>query len=458
MTEQTTAIGIISGEAIFNEGEKFKNNIRLVLTQDNIFTGVSEEIDVKITETEDKDSTEYRKDKLEKAFKVISDQTGIDLEVPEKINKTNIKKALKEVAGKELTVFVGEAERVNDDGDINETVRYYSLYESFENDYVRANATIAELLEFDDTINPKKSILVKPVDFAFDNNTQYFQSGKPFDAEMVEDTTTRKGLGQVLFKILKSDEGETSKELQAKLTDYMKKNTDKDGNFGGTTSGVLKSVGVFTEKSPFVGDLEDVTIMRLEQLLSSERKKGRAYTGSLRLLFNAKNVPIDKIFKTHKLKEAPYNKKGETLCATFNPKDTNFKEFAKFVQPLYEIGALSQDDFKEIQGMTQWYDIKNKILDVVKRENVYARISLLTSGENYSASLLAFEYPSDADLVDESVAKAEPKEADEKTDEVVESKPQATSKAPKEADEETDENPFKNGVGSDDDPEDDLPF
>ena len=83
----------------------------------------------------------------------------------------------------------------------------------------------------------------------------------------------------------------------------MKKNTDKDGNFGGTTSGVLKSVGVFTEKSPFVGDLEDVTIMRLEQLLSSERKKGRAYTGSLRLLFNAKNVPTDKIFKTHKLKE-----------------------------------------------------------------------------------------------------------------------------------------------------------
>ena len=107
--------------------------------------------------------------------------------------------------------------------------------------------------------------------------------------------------------------------------------------------------------------------------------------------------------------------------------------------------------------MTQWYDIKNKILEVIKRENVYARISLLTSGENYSASLLAFEYPSDADLVDGSVAKAEPKEADEKTDEVVESKSQATSKAPKEADEKTDENPFENGIGLDDE-SDDLPF
>ena len=85
---------------------------------------------------------------------------------------------------------------------------------------------------------------------------------------------------------------------------------------------------------------------------------------------------------------------------------------------------------------------------------------MLVFSINFWWKLLRFTFSiwisSDADLVDGSVAKAEPKEADEKTDEVVESKPQATSKAPKEADEETDENPFKDGVGSDD--EDDLPF
>lgn len=463
MTEQTTTFGKISGEVLENTGEKFKHSLKLELVQDNIFTGLQDKFEVKLTESETVGESDYKADKLEKAFDTISEKTGVELKVPKKISVAEIKKAIKPVVGQSIEVFIGEAEQKDSKGNIQGTIRYHSLYEGQEITYLRSNASISELMDYRTDLKDNVKFLVKPVGFSMEQNTKYFDgNNNAHDAEMVEGTETRKGLATAIFNILKKDgKQDVSPELQQQLTDYMNQAKDAEGNFIGTTSGILKSVGVFTSKNFLAKRLEPTTVFLLASLLDAQQTTGRAWTASLRLIFSVNGAPSDKLFKTRALKEAPYDKKGEIFAATFNPKDTNFREFSKFIQPLYETGAMTQEDVAAIRETTKWHEIVNKIEEVIEREGLYAEVSISTAANNKTVNLLGFKKPSESDIVVGNVEKPEREPVEDAQDdatdtvETVEPTPPVTDvvqDAPK------NDNPFVNATGPIDISDDDLPF
>src|SRR5699024_192856 len=123
--------------------------------------------------------------------------------------------------------------------------------------------------------------------------------------------------------------------------------------------------------------------------------------------------------------------------------------FSKFTEPLYQLGALSSDDFEEIKGMTSPYEIVGKLVEVIERENLVAKVALDSiSGQNHYVNLLGFEYPKEQPKQDEPTAKeSNNEEPKEKTKE-------QPKEEPKEEQAKGD-SPFDTGIDISDD---DLPF
>ena len=68
-------------------------------------------------------------------------------------------------------------------------------------------------------------------------------------------------------------------------------------------------------------------------------------------------------------------------------------EYAKFTEPLYRMGALTMDDLTEIKDMNKWFDIMNKIQEIIEREGLVAKVSIdSVGGSNHFVHLLGFEY------------------------------------------------------------------
>lgn len=410
MTEEknNTLFAKVTGEIVENISEKYKNSLRMELSFTNIFTMLTETIEVKLTETQKVDTTEYRADKIEKAFDHLSEMTGQELKVPKSITADSIKKAIKPIVGQSIEVFIGENTIEDKEGNLSHSTRYYSLFEGGNVEYLRANSKPDDLIAAKPEIKDTKKAFVGRIEgFTFENNDKYFTNDKPHEAQMVEETKTRRGLAEHLYGILKADPSNKAKEKAANLTRYMKENTI-DGVFRGTTSGILQSVGVFSDKSHDAKEMDEITVMKLVNLMSNESARGRAYTASVRLLFTVNGVPkkedgSDSIFQTHRLKASNFPKRGEMLVTTFNPHDTNFSEFAGFVQPLYQMGALNDEDLAELRTMTKWFDIINKIHSVITREEVYAKLALGIVADKKTFNFLGFQKPQPHEVVEGEV-------------------------------------------------------
>ena len=390
MTENVKETIVTIADVISKEYEGQPTRLKLEVTEDNLFTGKKEVSSVALTESESVEGKDFKRDKLEKAFKRISDYTETELEVPKSISKTSVTNALKPVKGQSLEVFIGTGVNKNEDGVEEGTFSYHSLYEPSEGfEYLSANAKISDLMAMDERFKKGTVFTVKPIGFQGEINTKYFQDGRPHDAEMLEETRTRIGFARALYKILKGDDSDYAKKIQDRLTKYINQNTIDD-KFVGSTGGIIQQVGIFSDQSKNAKHLDDVTVMNLEKTLSSQKRSGRAYTGTVRLIFEIDGIE-GKTFKSRPLKEAkiPLN---ETFVSTFNPEDTNFMEFAKFTEPLYRLGALTMDDLKEIKGMNKWYDIMNKITDVITENHLVAKVSIDAVSDNYFVNLIGFEY------------------------------------------------------------------
>ncbi len=378
-----------------NTGQKFRNNLRLSLSIDNMFTGVSETIDVKLTECPDASSTDYSQDKVKKAFGVISEQLETELEVPETITKESVEKALEPVKGKNLEVFIGTVEvsktdeSNSDESKVTQTITYYSLYENQNIEYLTANSKVSDFEEVTG-LTPGQKIKVKPLGFALNKNDKYFSGNKPYDAEVVEETKTRLGLARYFGGILKKDGSAKAKEIMERLTHYVNTHKSDDGTFLGTTSGIVQSVGVFSDKSYDADKLDDYTVAMLSKAFSNDSKKGRINIASLRLVFEVEGSN-GKTFQTAQLQQSRYPKKGERFKTTFNPDDVIYGDFADFVEPLYHMGAFTMDDLNEMKSKDKWFDMVNIIERVIEREGLVAEVQLITAGSNKALSLVDFK-------------------------------------------------------------------
>ena len=110
--------------------------LRLNLVEENMFSGQTEYFSVPLTHSQTVDGDDFKKDKLEKAFKVISEQTGTDIEVPKTITLDTLNDAINDVKGETIEVVVGRRERKERDSKNKQakdiTVGYYTYYSLYE--------------------------------------------------------------------------------------------------------------------------------------------------------------------------------------------------------------------------------------------------------------------------------------------------------------------------------------
>src|SRR5699024_10866959 len=162
---------------------------------------------------------------------------------------------------------------------------------------------------------------------------------------------------------------------------------------------------------------------------------------------------------------------SEILKATFNPDDTNFYEFRKFIEPLFRLGALSHEDVKDMKDDTNHFSILNRLTDTLIDNSIMAQVHVLSSGENYSADVLTLEHPSEnevskgtkdyrSDEIDEPSNNDETSTETTATTEsdVIKDEPKQEPVKSENDDTSTsdEDNPFKSGAIDIDD--DDLPF
>ena len=379
--------------------------LRLNLVEENMFSGQTEYFSVPLTHSQTVDGDDFKKDKLEKAFKVISEQTGTDIEVPKTITLDTLNDAINDVKGETIEVVVGRRERKERDSKNKQakdiTVGYYTYYSLYEDyDFMVANSTINELVKENDSYGRGTILIADPLGFQIEVSDFYFSDGVKHEAEMLEETNTRIGFARMVYKYLHSDSNDNKfiQDCKERLEKYMKENKDNQGEFVGRTGDIIEKVGVFSDQAKNARYLDDITVMRLEKLVSNQKASGRAWLGSLRLVFSLKNK--QKTYRTHALRESkiPNN---EEYKVTFNPKDTDFREFSKFTEPLYRLGALTKDDLKEMRQTTSVRELVNKIYEVIEREQLVARISISERGRNYYANLLGFEYRESQDDIEE---------------------------------------------------------
>lgn len=468
MTEFITENANIEG-VIVKDPENYPKELRLVLVQSNKFTGASDEFDVSLSRY-DNDKKAYDSEKIKKAFEKIAQDTGKELEVPESITKDSVAKALKDVKGESIEVFVGEYDRKDKDGNLQSTETYKSLFEpvKFESSFVRKTHDIEDLINELPINDFNQKVRVRPIAIQNQDMRKYFSNGKFSDAEVIEDTKTRLGFAQKVAAILKKDESENAQKALNRLTEYVKTHTDSEGNFFGTSSGIIKTSGVFSPKSYQVKGMDEYTKTVIPNMINEQQVSGRANLSTVRLYFVSDELGDDKVFRTRPLKELIFDQKGEQLAVTFNPDDTNFFEFAKFLEPLYRLNFISDEKVNELRNETNPYTFINTITEAFIENSVMANVKASVVSGNATASILNLETPTEEELSkgtkdfrgQKSDESKDDKPSEEKSD-VSQAEPKEEVKAePKEeAKAETkDGNPFATSGDISDINDDDLPF
>ncbi|MEJ7209964.1 hypothetical protein [Staphylococcus capitis] len=378
-------------DIVLDKIPNFPNAIRLKAEYHNIFDNKLTKISVKLTETINANSVVFKENKLNDAFEQLNQYIDHDLKVPNKINIDTVSEELKPLIDKEITVY--REEYINEDRETGEKQSrvVYTLKPVEIKEYIKSNSSINQFLEMHPELK-SKSFLVKPVGFSLEKNNGYFNRNKFVQVETINATKTRLGLAKYIYKhILYKDKTKKGELIRKDLSDYMNNNKNEDGIFEGTTSGILKSIGAFTHNSVNARGLGKETVSELNELVNERSGKGRANIATFRLIFSLENEPEYK-YKTRRLKEAMYQLDGEILAATINPDDTNYMEFAKFTEPLYSIGALSSDvDLEEIKQLKEWYEITDKLIEIMNRENVFARIEISSVNGNKTFNLIGLE-------------------------------------------------------------------
>lgn len=447
--------GVIEFEPRETDEKKIKK-LRLAFVEENQFTGMSEEYTIALTQTGDGEK-QYDEKRLAKALNVLNEQTGEEIEVPKSISKTSVEKVLKPIKGKEINLYVGTIDDVQYDEESSSykvvgEKTYHSLYpvgQGGGNSFIKPTSSVSELIE--SGYSEGDVLHVNPIGINVEFNTKYFKNNKPHDAELLQGSETRYGFAGTLWKMLKADSGEEATKSRERLEKYMNSAKDKDGNFIGSTGKIIQAINIPGETNRRRNDFDEVLMMNLDKMLDDRKTNGRANTGSIRLIFTVDSEGKDKTFKSRQLKESRYPK-NENYVTTFNPDDTTFMEFAKFVEPLYQMGALTQEDFEEIKQMTSPFEITGKLTSVIQREGLIAKVVLdSVGGSNHYVNVVGFEFPKEE-------PQAEPKEEtneEPKAEQPKEEEPKEQPKEEPKAEQPEEENVFNNGIDIDND---DLPF
>lgn len=390
MTHNNT-LNVIVTRVDVDKYPNFPDTLRLYATYNNIFNNKQTEISVRLTETINSHSKVFKADKLKQALDILNQYTDESMELPKKIDYEAVEKTFKPLIDKEITVFVEEIIKEDKHTGEKQTRVAYTLEPMVIKDYVNNNSSIKDLLKRHPEFE-HESFLVKPVAFILERNDGYFTKSGYQKVNVIEETKTREGLARHIYKILLKDKTKKGKEIRDNLANYINSNKNDDGKYEGTTSDILKEVGAFTHNSVNAKGLSKHTVTMLNNLVDDNSATDKANIASLRLVFSIENED-NYTYKTRKLKEQLYKSNTqEILVATINPDDTNYMEFDKFTQPLNQIGALDlETDFKELKGMTKWFNITEKLIEIMNRENVYARIEVSQLYNNYTCNLTRLE-------------------------------------------------------------------
>src|SRR5699024_8350166 len=402
LTETATVAGVI-----LKEPENFPKELRLELTQSNLFTDSEESFDVALTSYDDDEKT-YNRSKLEKAFNRIAEDTETEIEVPDNITKESVTKALKNAKGKSIEVYIGERDLKNEDGELIGTDTYKSLFPQiqFSNKFIKSTHKIEDLVKMLELTDLNKKIRVRPIAFQYQDMTSAYAGGEFKKADVVEATKTRLGFARHIASVLQKDESENAKKAQERLTAYVKKHmkdakSDNPNDFTGRSGDIIQEVGLFSDRAYQAKGVDEYVTTVLSNMLDNQKLKGRANLGTVRMFFTVDSLGDDVIFKTRPLREGIFKKNGnssEILKATFNPDDTNFYEFRKFIEPLFRLGALSHEDVKDMKDDTNHFSILNRLTDTLIDNSIMAQVHVLSSGENYSADVLTLEHPSENEV------------------------------------------------------------
>ncbi|WP_319596341.1 hypothetical protein [Streptomyces sp. ID05-04B] len=384
-------IKVTVDDIVLDKIPNYPNAIRLNASYLNIFNNKTTKVSVKLTETINANSVVFKENKLNDALDQLNKYSSKPFKMPKKINVETVAESLKSIIGQEIDLY--REEYINEDRESGEKQSrvVYTLKPVEIKDYIRSNSTVSQFLSKHPELE-NRAFLVKPVGFALEKNNGYFNRNKFVHVEPINATKTRLGFAKYIYKhILYKDKTKKGEVIRKDLADYMNNNKNKDGIFEGTTSGILKSIGAFTHNSVNARGLGKDTISELNDLVNERSSQGRSNIATFRMIFELEGEPEYK-YKTRRLKETYYHLEGETLAATINPDDTNYMEFAKFTEPLYSIGALNtEEDLAVLKNLKEWYEITDKLMEIINRENVYAKIEISNVNGNKTFNLIGLE-------------------------------------------------------------------
>ena len=395
--------GKVAGVTEKEATENSPARLYLVLKEDNIFSFHEEEINVKLTQTDD--SGEFKRDALEKAFATLKERVGNDIDVdfnlPKEIKVSTVETQIKKIEGQVIEVFVGTNTFKRDDGTEMET-SYHSLYEPVSNfEYAQANAKVSELVD----ANPEKYkenavFKLYPTAFQYEINTRRYDkaSNSSEPVNMVEETATRLGLYKYLGGMLKQGTEKGEKEATKRLKNMQNLITSDGKDINATTGEILSNVGTFSEEGKYAGDFSQLILSQLTSLLSRTSRSGRAYTGTVRILGNIEGESEENVYRTSPLRELLYPNAKNRYRVIFNPQDTNFTEWKHILEPLYYLGVVTDSHVAELKEMTTYREIGEKIMQIILENRLVAKVTLAKNGNNSFFQLVGFELPQGDDV------------------------------------------------------------
>lgn len=323
-SKKVTIAGLKEG----SNKEKKKTFATLIVTEYDMLNDEDETLEINLA-TKDSDEETYPKDKVKKAFAVLSKQTEKELVVPEETTFKNISKSLKPIKDEEINIYPFENngyEGFSLYKGSNSSTNFYEKAEPFNEFMTKQNLVVGS-----NFVAPFRGFYIDTHFNAYDHVNK---KSKPVNFL----ATTREELYNRFVNILEKDSGETAKKILKRLEEYKEKNGDKM-----STAGIIQRVGVFSDESRNKGDLDFGTITSLKSVIELQ-KSSHAKISTIRAMFS-ENIQDGKKYRTSELKPNTYFSnvpKNWTLFMMMD--DTILLDFKAFTTPMQDYGLIEKED------------------------------------------------------------------------------------------------------------------
>lgn len=355
------------------KSDTYKSRINLDVAFESFFG--DEEIRIKLT---DGMNEKYDRKHLMRSFNELSEQLEIELELPEEITGETVAKALEPVIGENITVFKSYGV-VDRDGEKQQII-YYSLFpESAGIQF--PDATYDELFERYPSLkeNGKEFVAELSAITPDIKDVTFDDKGNSSPVKFPEGSETLKGVGKHIYDILEDDGGDFAKELQKKLVDYM------NGKIV-TLTGIVQTIGIWTDKAYDADKLKRPTVMLLADMLN---KNSSAHIPMAEVRYTFKFPDNDAVYNSQ-AQSTSYFKSSmpEDWKVRFHPEDLSIHDFMNIVLPLEQRGLLTSSDAKELKAMDNSYQILGKLTEIIAESGLNAKFRM-----TYGSSSGSFNYP-----------------------------------------------------------------